>query len=143
MVRALLLRANGTCKEVTLRTHADYRRVLGGKTEMMATRSRTQCYVRKDPQKYQLPVSDFGELLELMGFEIESIDGAQQLMGDALLCGSQDGDDVDLPRAVRDLVSTYVDCEDRALFLLEMANKATMPSVEEEESEESVVDALS
>ncbi len=144
MVKALLLRADGTYKQVTLRYPCDYRKALGGKPEMLATRSRALCYVRMDPQKHRLPVSDFSELLDLLGFEPDSIRGAEHyVMGDALLCGSAGDMDADLPQSVCDLVRAYTQSDDRGLFLLEMQNRVQHSDVSEEDDDTSEIDALS
>lgn len=125
MVKALLLKTDGTTKRVSVRTPSDYRRCLGGNTEMLATRSNAVCYVRQSPHKdVTIVANPFTALLAILGFDVDSVRGTHSVMGDALLCGSMHELDTDVPQYVNDMIAAYLRAKDRDLFLLEMDNRA-------------------
>ena len=139
-ITALLLNTDGTHRKVKVRLAADYRRAVGGKVEMLATRSSLVCYVRRDSHTGDdLPNNEYSPLLRAMGFEPESVGGGHRVVGNALLCSSsRTGNDESVTREVMDMVLAYDRAKDKALFLLEVCNKRdALSDSEEEESDES------
>lgn len=132
-IKALLLRTDGTSSLVRVRVRRDYARHLGGTPELLATRTSTVCYVRKDGRhNEQLARNPYSPLLRVMGFDVGSVGGRAYVLGDALLCvTSHEGHDASVSPLVLDTVRAYDAASDRELFLMELCNARSCQSDDE------------
>lgn len=151
MVKALVLRTNGTCEEMDLKGYEAYQKVVGGNFEMVpitkgyvdpnqktttTKKKRLTCYANEEGLMLQLPTNPWGGFLQVLGAYISH---GFLIVGDVIVMGTnKDGDDGNVDPYIVSLAKEFIECEDEDEFYVNLETLNT-PIKKKKKSEEVVV----
>jgi hypothetical protein len=138
MVKALILKTDGTYVEQDLAGYKDIQKAVDGGFEMLPRRrihrledgspskNRLVCYVNDEGLMKHMKSNGWGMVLDPLGFFINWEFGG--LYGNAVLvCEGKGGNDKDVDPYAKSLIAAFAACEDEDEFLTKLAKEQSPP----------------